>query len=98
HTSSTLFPYTTLFRSPDHLGERKVPDQLFDRIASHVNLAGLNVDDRSGPPRRCFLNDLGMRLRAHIAPDARRPSMSPSLYPISRDRKSTRLNSSHRTI
>src|SRR5437762_9429861 len=57
---STLFPYTTLFRSPD---ERR-------------------ADDRARERRR---------VRARVEPARRRPAAVG-------DRKSTRLNSSHRCI
>src|SRR2546421_3331310 len=58
---STLFPYTTLFRSP-----------------------------RRGPPRRA--------LRGPGAPPPRSSSQHDRLAPLARDRKSTRLNSSHDQI
>src|SRR3712207_6933707 len=68
---STLFPYTTLFRSlvPDHVLRGEHPDELvavvdLERVPDELR------DDRAGP----------------------RPG------PDRRDRKSTRLNSSHANI
>src|SRR3712207_7628158 len=68
---STLFPYTTLFRSEIHAG-------LHDLVEG-----ALRVDDRVGPPRKCV-------------PEFRFDAML--LRPCMRDRKSTRLNSSHANI
>src|SRR5438132_7860694 len=67
---STLFPYTTLFRSPG------VP-----RIAVH----GLLTRGALCHParRRCQQGD---------------PLSAPASYHVRRDRKSTRLNSSHTVI
>src|SRR5438094_6748601 len=68
--SPTLFPYTTLFRSPDQAGD--------DR-ADRAEAEGL-VD-----------RGLGNGVGADRIPQA-------AIYQALRDRKSTRLNSSHRTI
>src|SRR2546429_6455519 len=78
---STLFPYTTLFRSELELGARLQ--------AAHVRLlAGVRAD-RSADRLAC-LDDLrrrtGRRLRRTRQQDVRLPLG---------DRKSTRLNSSH---
>src|SRR5258708_28667577 len=64
---STLFPYTTLFRSPDH--RTRSPRQA------------------RGDSRRC--EDIQSRESAPDRPDCRAAA---------RDRKSTRLNSSHQII
>src|SRR5437870_8289856 len=65
--SSTLFPYTTLFRSPDR------------RLSAHAR------------------GDRGGAARAHRSP--RRPARRARRTPrFARDRKSTRLNSSHVAI
>src|SRR2546430_6193838 len=66
---STLFPYTTLFRSVDHAG----PDRLGQ------------LDELS----ECF------RIPSRIAGDEQRPLVTGY---AGRDRKSTRLNSSHSQI
>src|SRR2546426_3954017 len=72
---STLFPYTTLFRSAEaqrkfleHCGHRA-------RVTGHL----------SHQIRRGDLHDLAWFQRA-------------SVFPVLRDRKSTRLNSSHLVI
>src|SRR5690349_22402715 len=66
---STLFPYTTLFRSRDH------------RAAAHRDVGG-----RGGARRRA-------RARAPAARGTRGAAAAP--VADRRDRKSTRLNSSH---
>src|SRR3712207_7119759 len=73
---STLFPYTTLFRSPFREGQ-----------GSHRLLAGAA---RAVPvrPRRRTLLDRDRRPRIRGLHDV----------PVPRDRKSTRLNSSHANI
>src|SRR5260221_9948508 len=73
---STLFPYTTLFRS------RLVDVQ--DRIVLRV-VSGPHAID----PQRD-------RLRERLALE--RPRDAPAAYRKRRDRKSTRLNSSHTVI
>src|SRR3712207_8620544 len=76
---STLFPYTTLFRS--------------DRQAALAALAARGLDRRSG---RRGMDSLA---RAHTGSDRElsfRPE--PIRRPSRRDRKSTRLNSSHANI
>src|SRR5207248_9206790 len=89
----TLFPYTTLFRSrasARSVGNRGRPER--------ARVAPANRADRgarlSGPRRGGLLSDVpeSHRLRAdphHVHRHGRRDF---------RDRKSTRLNSSHRTI
>src|SRR5437867_10678907 len=69
---STLFPYTTLFRS---------------RIVKHRVILGLQTIGLGAPAReRIEHNDFRSRLNAA------------GRLVFNRDRKSTRLNSSHRTI
>src|SRR5689334_23531978 len=63
---STLFPYTTLFRS----------EQTVEAIGD-VHRIGHRVHDREAPED---------------------PSDRPEVDPLDRDRKSTRLNSSHSSI
>src|SRR5206468_5752127 len=72
---STLFPYTTLFRSRQH----RPCDQRPRRASDHRMSGGARVLDCDG----------NRRLRSQTEPDLR------GLW---RDRKSTRLNSSHDQI
>src|SRR3712207_7401626 len=74
---STLFPYTTLFRSPRHVVEERHADERRER-ARHEAHAVAAVDDPIP-----LADAGGRRDRGHAA---------------SRDRKSTRLNSSHANI
>src|SRR5690349_22940871 len=69
---STLFPYTTLFRSPGRSGGRAAE-------------SALALPDGADP-----LLDPRLLARADPDPPADRPQRRPG-----RDRKSTRLNSSH---
>src|SRR5687768_18223191 len=74
--TSTLFPYTTLFRS---------------------RRRGLRAQVQ-GPQRHHFryqLEGLGSDLRQAQAAQARQTSQGKGASPAVRDRKSTRLNSSH---
>src|SRR3712207_7453170 len=79
---STLFPYTTLFRSEDVLGQegdhRLVPDGRVPRSEDPVVLVG-EVEEARG--------DAAL---LQVVPE---PERLPD-----RDRKSTRLNSSHANI
>src|SRR5690606_41502549 len=92
HPSSTLFPYTTLFRSFTPLrllqiqAERLLVAALCKIVEAH--LGGVQARHRSTSPhgircvRRLYLYRLGAEKRELIAA-------------IGSDRKSTRLNSSH---
>src|SRR3712207_8070080 len=79
---STLFPYTTLFRSGDHLGG------LVDLEQAEVGAAGDVEQHAPGPVDRGLQQRRGDGLlgRGH------RPVLAAG------DRKSTRLNSSHANI
>src|SRR5258707_10276928 len=80
---STLFPYTTLFRS--QVEEREpVPDHLrVERARVHAVLDG----------------DLDVGTIGHAPSiDAKSPPVCSSRQELERDRKSTRLNSSHANI
>src|SRR5438270_1557954 len=77
---STLFPYTTLFRSPSNVLSIE-PSGLILRIAEVGPGGPTTADTRSFPSGCC------VRLESNP------PSGS-----VSRDRKSTRLNSSHSQI
>src|SRR3712207_8112847 len=80
---STLFPYTTLFRSHLHLGHDGAAEGR-DALAQEPHEHGLDalVGLRDGHGRR-------RALRAAALPHVR---------VLDRDRKSTRLNSSHANI
>src|SRR3712207_6927135 len=82
---STLFPYTTLFRSRDaRLERRRHPRALRQRRAAVA-----------GDPRT------GVAVGAQRARRASRKRCPPSVHGVvhpSADRKSTRLNSSHANI
>src|SRR3712207_7024308 len=81
---STLFPYTTLFRSDRHRGGRRVARGITHGAGNHP-AAPFFRDDL----RRCALRDAGGRVLA--LEGHRRVGAMP-------DRKSTRLNSSHANI
>src|SRR3712207_7180370 len=80
---STLFPYTTLFRSLDHLGVELDP--------GHRRLAVAADPQPAGVPLRPAQERLTRRQR-------RRPGVVAQDRPGHGDRKSTRLNSSHANI
>src|SRR5256885_8766969 len=80
---STLFPYTTLFRSETHLGGAAKLDGLFDAQVEHVDVVltvGVVRRGKDGRRRQTAVGAVG-----HAAEAAG-------------DRKSTRLNSSHLVI
>src|SRR5689334_24552988 len=81
---STLFPYTTLFRSP-HLEDVGL-------VAGH-RPAGLDLRDAAHPLRRV----VGLRGVDRADRDEGR-QRQPELLVVDEDRKSTRLNSSHSSI
>src|SRR5688572_31332589 len=74
---STLFPYTTLFRSAEHLSKARDmdPKEFFERASLRVMLSRYHLDDRDGVAKEVDL----------YSKDGK-------------DRKSTRLNSSHSQI
>src|SRR5690242_21200231 len=76
---STLFPYTTLFRSLFRTGDR-------NRAPSRI---------RAG--HRCLHVISDVRARSRVPDGLLRPGSVVQL-PVERDRKSTRLNSSHMSI
>src|SRR5207248_10245089 len=80
---SPLFPYTTLFRSGLQLIDAIGPELV--RIAFRADEQRWDAEHQLGRLRRVDLDREGLA-RARDVYDARR------------DRKSTRLNSSHRTI
>src|SRR3712207_7639174 len=80
---STLFPYTTLFRSP-------IPNLRVDQIACTEHARRTRVHQH----QVCLTEVPGVTpsISAWIAIDA------PSVHAQQQDRKSTRLNSSHANI
>src|SRR3712207_8634121 len=83
---STLFPYTTLFRSA-------AAQEQADRSASlriHVRQAICRLPHAQPAVRRRALSD--------DEASARAPAARPWAVAVARDRKSTRLNSSHANI
>src|SRR5947209_4842740 len=89
--SSTLFPYTTLFRSNEILADS------FDRPTSRFNeLARLDVfiKDRA---RRIGQNHFDAAARLYPIKESAKSGQR-SARPDTEDRKSTRLNSSHANI
>src|SRR3712207_8620488 len=80
---STLFPYTTLFRSPGHARAARVPAA---RLRSPPSLRYRR--DRNGGG----VEGIHAGRSARVSFGTLRP------FPIGPDRKSTRLNSSHANI
>src|SRR5256885_11783115 len=87
---STLFPYTTLFRSPRRPTRRGARSRRASGDAPSPGRAPLRPDARTTPRRR------GRGARSRRA--RRRRSPAASVPGAGGDRKSTRLNSSHLVI
>src|SRR2546430_13741117 len=90
---STLFPYTTLFRSDG------LPPQA-DGILCEISDSGNERErraDRQPPSQRCLAVGR-IRRGAGWNGDRRRQALLGNLVVLHQDRKSTRLNSSHRQI
>src|SRR5688572_32485325 len=86
---STLFPYTTLFRSPHTLVAA-------EGVGRHVVLQVPHVQPLAGGVGE-ELQPVELRpLRPVLRPE--RPLLLPPPLPLRLDRKSTRLNSSHSQI
>src|SRR2546422_7089822 len=83
---STLFPYTTLFRS---IEPRREVDVLAQQAAQHL----LDVGDESVQADDARLQHLLAAEREQLPGEPRRPVCG--LADFLGDRKSTRLNSSH---
>src|SRR2546430_13693059 len=81
---STLFPYTTLFRSLKTLGSAR------PRSLRHTPAARL--------VKRSFVIELSGRRQAHPAPEKAMDQPVEPAVGDPQDRKSTRLNSSHSQI
>src|SRR5690554_7012044 len=95
---STLFPYTTLFRS-DEVGNRFAPRVL---LADEVGLgktieAGMILHQqlRSHRAQRVLIVVPPALVHQWFVEMVRRFNLHFSIFDASRDRKSTRLNSSH---
>src|SRR2546430_9912870 len=84
---STLFPYTTLFRSCAH--PEDLADEVLDRVARRLN-EGEQVE-------RPISYTLGVARRVLIE-TKRKELAAPLPHGLTKDRKSTRLNSSHSQI
>src|SRR2546430_10854405 len=83
---STLFPYTTLFRSADHMVLfKKKPDPISDRA-------------RTLKDEIAHLEHQIKKLDAHLQREQEKPRLRSTALPHGGDRKSTRLNSSHSQI
>src|SRR5207248_7644995 len=80
---STLFPYTTLFRSRGRDGVLRRADGAASALAGAATGA-LHADDR--------------RRDGRVPPPVRQSGRVGTGTGVRQDRKSTRLNSSHRTI
>src|SRR5690348_17827304 len=82
HPRSTLFPYTTLFRSFDVVGVSGMPEKR----------SGQTADDEAADSSQLIelVDQLLARTRAGVAVDIEQVAAE--------DRKSTRLNSSHPSI
>src|SRR3712207_9504389 len=91
---STLFPYTTLFRSLVRDGDELLRAGVGDRPESRAGAAGedegLHADSMSDPH--------GAGASAAGSAASPRNAARTASAPSARDRKSTRLNSSHANI
>src|SRR3712207_8919980 len=99
---STLFPYTTLFRSLQRHGERQVGGRRVLRGPQHGEGA---VEAEGGEEPACVRLvrpvGQGVRDRRRLGRGARFAPVAPGADAVRggfRDRKSTRLNSSHANI
>src|SRR3712207_8788926 len=88
---STLFPYTTLFRSGGTVSQPRVPAARLLGKLGHGSL-------ERGPRGLEDVFSLGTSRFPSDPPCARRAPACPRLRPYPQDRKSTRLNSSHANI
>src|SRR3712207_9190042 len=91
---STLFPYTTLFRSEDHPEQRLlVGEVVVHRAAGHAG----SLDDGfpAGGGVAVSSEELAGGFHERAARRRRALGLAP---PLALDRKSTRLNSSHANI
>src|SRR3712207_9207987 len=91
---STLFPYTTLFRSGEHrgYGQTKVRSR---RTRAYFRRRPLVRDERRGAVDRQHFHARARFVDLLVVEGARAPDLAADL---DLDRKSTRLNSSHANI
>src|SRR5256885_11537740 len=87
---STLFPYTTLFRSPKGAGKRADALHRMGRLHVAGEHAPVRILQQIEHARRRLIGIARHRL-AH-------PSLAVAMVQDAQDRKSTRLNSSHLVI
>src|SRR3712207_9221937 len=91
---STLFPYTTLFRSAGAGGQPRRASDAVQVLADH----------RAVVERRALVGDQRRHLRERVERGKRGvgggdgPDLDVAVDPAQEDRKSTRLNSSHANI
>src|SRR5689334_24002648 len=90
---STLFPYTTLFRSPSGAGTHDGGDDPRAPVDSLVNTPGR--EGLAGTAPATLYKPMPERDRITLPPDGRPQGEQPAWR---QDRKSTRLNSSHSSI
>src|SRR3712207_8155565 len=89
---STLFPYTTLFRSVEHLVPRRTDLRDLQEVVHDPDAREAGGLGLFGDPLERGCDDL----RAAVPREAR--DLQAELELHGRDRKSTRLNSSHANI
>src|SRR5207248_11766368 len=92
--NSTPFPYTTLFRSPIDFPLQDTPDDVLAHPAAAVH-SQPGVQVVVGAARRHFHRQLRGTFDVVVVAD---PCLTAARGVDDEDRKSTRLNSSHRTI
>src|SRR5207248_11159495 len=93
-TRSTLFPYTTLFRSLEELFIAEGSDWNWWYGPEHHSANDREFDELY----RKHLSNVYQALGATPPDYLAQPIIGGTVQPTFRDRKSTRLNSSHRTI
>src|SRR3712207_9327242 len=91
---STLFPYTTLFRSADAVPPRFVDDLLGARLLPGTDLVDARPEPSTRQPEGARVDHGHDDERGRVALGDRDGLRGRGL----RDRKSTRLNSSHANI
>src|SRR5699024_12646170 len=93
----TLFPYTTLFRSSQHLRRYAGGKCWSSEEERRVDALALRADERRDKLRKASGRSKYPLIRRCLNGETRRSSPPPSIRQ-SIDRKSTRLNSSHVSI